>query len=414
MDKKIKVLFISHMYPRENAPNSGIFVHEQAKAFVKQGIELRIVSPIPYVPFILQNNKKRKGYRKIPPFRTIEDIRVYYPHYLTAPGKFFHGISCYTMNIGIQKIVTELFRDFKPDILHSHMVTPDGYAGFMLGKKFNLPVVCSLRGGDIDLYPYYKPFTMRLTKMVIAGTDQLVAVSNNLATKATSLAAPKNKIQAIHNGCDLQKFTFTFAARLETRNQLGFTAEDKILLFIGSLQRDKGIYELITSFSYLSLRYPDLYLIIVGDGPEQQLIKKKVAQINLQKRIYFAGQIPHSKIPEIMSAGDIFVLPSYFEGFPNVVKEAMACSRPVIATRIGGIPEIVENGETGLLINPQDVKSLTDAAAKLVENKELCARMGSEARKIVEQKFSWEHNVEEHIRIYERLIHDSQQKNIQR
>jgi glycosyltransferase involved in cell wall biosynthesis len=160
----------------------------------------------------------------------------------------------------------------------------------------------------------------------------------------------------------------------------------------------------MTAFIYLSKQYPNLHLLIIGNGPEYQYIKEQALKNGLQDKIHLAGVQPHNKIPDFLSAGDIFVLPSYNEGLPNAVLEAMACSRPVVATKVGGIPEAVRNGETGFLINEKDVGSLVNAINKLLSNEKLCTEMGLSGRKVIEQKFSWEYNAKEHIKIYEKLI----------
>ena len=124
----------------------------------------------------------------------------------------------------------------------------------------------------------------------------------------------------------------------------------------------------------------------------------------MQDKIHLLGAQPHNKIPDFLSASDILVLPSYNEGLPNVVLEAMACSRPVVATKVGGIPEVVKDGETGFLVNKEDVNSLIKAIDKLLSNEKLCIEMGLSGRKIIEEKFTWEKNAKKHIEIYEKLI----------
>ena len=400
----MKVLILSHMYPNKSNPVCGIFIHNHAKALFKAGCEVEVVSPIPFSPRILWFNTKWKKYGDVPRFDIIDKIPVYYPRYIRLPGKWFHCFSSYTMYFGIVKTISNIVKNFNPDILHTHTATPDGYTGLLLRRKFNFPVVCSLRGSDINNYPYYDSFTMKLTKKVISQTDQLVAVSNALKLKAESFATPKNEIQVIYNGCDIKNFVFNLESRIIVRERLGIPLDSKVLIFIGNLLKSKGIDELMTAFIYLSKQYPNLHLLIIGNGPEYQYIKEQALKNGLQDKIHLAGAQPHNKIPDFLSAGDIFVLPSYNEGLPNAVLEAMACSRPVVATKVGGIPEAVRNGETGFLVNIKDVNALIKSIDKLLSNEELCTEMGLSGKKIIVEKFSWEYNAKEHMKIYEKLI----------
>ena len=130
--KEIRILILSHMYPRVTDSVSGIFIHQHVKNLLRIGCRVTIISPIPYVPRILQTNLRRKGYRKTQLVDTIEGVTIYYPRYIRLPGQWFHGLSCYTMYWGIKNTVKQLINNFKPDILHVHVATPDGYVGLML------------------------------------------------------------------------------------------------------------------------------------------------------------------------------------------------------------------------------------------------------------------------------------------
>ena len=399
----MKILILSHMYPNKSNPVGGIFIHNYAKALFKAGCEVEVVSPIPFSPRILWFNTKWKKYGDVPRFDIIDKIPVYYPRYIRLPGKWFHWVSSYTMYSGIVKTISNIVEDFKPDILHTHTATPDGYAGLLLRKKFNFSVVCSFRGDDINSYPFYDSLTMKLTKRVISQTDQLVAVSNALKLKAESFATPKNKIQVIYNGCNIKNFVFNLESRIIVREKLGIPLDSKVLIFVGNLLKSKGIDELMSAFILLSKKHTNLHLLIIGNGPEYQYIKDQALKNGLQDKIHLAGAQPHNKIPDFLSAGDIFVLPSYNEGLPNAVLEAMACSRPVVATKVGGIPEAVRDGETGFLVNIKDANVLIKSIDKLLSNEKLCTEMGLSGRKIIEENFSWEQNAQKHINIYNKI-----------
>ena len=116
------------------------------------------------------------------------------------------------------------------------------------------------------------------------------------------------------------------------------------------------------------------------------------------------GEIPQNEIPYWLSASDIFVFPTYNEGLPNAIMEAMACGLPVVATEVGGIPEVVKDGENGILIDKKDVKSIVHSLEKLIENKSMCKKMGEHGRITIEEKFSWNNSAKKLIEIYNKII----------
>ena len=245
---------------------------------------------------------------------------------------------------------------------------------------------------------------MYFTKKVIAEADQLLSVSSTLKIATNCIANPKKEIRVIYNGCDLSFFKRNKENRLKIRNKFGISERGKILIFVGRITEYKGIFELMTAFIKLNLKYPDMHLFIVGEGSGHVVIENMIHFDNSNKNIHILGKLPYSEIPKFLSAADIFILPSYSEGLPNVVLEAMACGLPVIATKVGGIPEAVEDGKSGILVDKKDVESLTGAIEYLIKSENTAKEMGINGRRIVENKFSWQRNAEEVIKIYEETI----------
>ena len=161
---------------------------------------------------------------------------------------------------------------------------------------------------------------------------------------------------------------------------------------------------MIAAFLNLHQLHPDLHLVLVGPGPDFLNIKKIIETHKLNNRIHLIGNQPNDQIPDWLSAADIFALPSHNEGLPIVILEAMACGLPVIGTRVGGIPEEIENEKNGILIDKGDSAALSRAIQYLIYDKENAKKMGSIGREIVKEKFSWQQNVEKVVKIYKQLI----------
>ena len=399
--KEFKILMLSNIYPHSMG---GYFVHNQVKSLIKAGCQVRVVVPVPYYPKKMRFNSKWNVYADIPEKDIIDSIPVYYPRYFRFPGRWFHGLSCFSQYFGIKTIVHEIIKEFKPCILHAHASTAIGYVGLILKKKYDLPLICTLRGSDINLYPFYGRMSMYLTKKLIKEADQLLSVSNALKMAANQIAKSPNEIRVVYNGCDLIVFNKNKNHAVEERNRFGIPINDMVLIFVGSVTRSKGIFELINAFIKLNNNNSKLHLMIIGGGSALSEIKEIIHANNIETRVHIFSNQPHDKISIFLNAADILVLPSYAEGLPNVILEAMACGLPVIASKVGGIPEAIEEGISGILVEKQDVDTLTKAIEKLIEDKHLSEQMGANGRKIVEEKFTWNRNAENLMRIYEEIL----------
>lgn len=401
---EIRILVLSSMYPKDINSISGVFIHHQLKALQKEGCKIKVISPVPYVPKILSFNTKYKKYKQIPKYINYDGVPVYYPRYFRLPGKWFGGISCYTIYYGIKKVINSIITEFKPHIFQVYTATPDGYVGLILRKKYNIPLICSFRGSDINSYPKYNKLTYYLTKKVILESDQITAVSNALKIVAEGIGKPKKEIQVVYNGCDSKMFSYNKKERLRIRKELRISLKKLVIIFVGSLVKSKGIFELLTAFIKLNYKYTNLYLILIGNVPDRTVLDKIISSNYINNKICLLGEIPQNEIPYWLSASDIFVFPTYNEGLPNAIMEAMACGLPVVATEIGGIPEVVKDGENGILIDKKNVKSIVHSLEKLIENKSMCRKMGEHGRITIEEKFSWNNSAKKLIEIYNKII----------
>ncbi len=400
----MKVLIISSMYPNKYSPYSGIFIHTQAKYLQRAGCSLRVIAPVPFSPKALWFKSKWRNYGQLPSFGLLEGIPVYYLRYINLPGSWFHGPSCYTMYPNTLWSLDAIIRDFKPDIVHAHMATPDGYVGLKISRRHRLPFVCSLRGGDINTYPYRDRLTMALTRKVIARAHKVVSVSGALRSAAEKICQVNKKIHVVYNGCDNELFSPNAESRIIFRKKLGIGQEKKVLIFAGLINECKGIHELMEAFFALSGQFPDLNLILVGEGSARRHIETMAVSRNMLGRVHVIGNQKHSEMPKWLNTADLFVLPSHSEGLPNVILEAMGCNLPVVATKVGGIPEAVADWESGILIAKQDTHALTGAIKYLIENQTVAGKMGKYGGRILKSRFSWEVNAKKTIEIYREVL----------
>jgi teichuronic acid biosynthesis glycosyltransferase TuaC len=380
---------------------AGVFVHQQVRQMKELGCEILVVSPVPYVPKALS---ARSRYHGLPDGTTMDGVPVVYPRYFRLPGRRFHAPSSYTLYLAVHKAIRQEIERFQPQLVHTHTATPDGYAGLLLGRKVGLPIVVSLHGSDINVYPFRDHWTRRLTERVLAESDAVVAVSHALKEAAEALASPRKEIVVAHTGCDLARFRFDPKVRDTIRDSLRIPRASIVMVFVGHVVRTKGVDELIQAFLEVEGAVGNLHLIVVGAGEHARGLKARAEREKSDNRVHVVGRRPHREIPGWLSAGDMLVLPSWHEGLPNVVIEAMACERPVVATRVGGIPEAVKDGESGILIEKGDAGGLAGAIALLARDPARRASMGTAGRRIVERGFSWEANAKRTMEVYKGVL----------
>jgi glycosyltransferase involved in cell wall biosynthesis len=241
-------------------------------------------------------------------------------------------------------------------------------------------------------------------KLVFGDADKVIAVSNELKRDLeTWYRIPADKIVVVPNGINVDKFKPMDAKAVKAMsNKMGIKNE-KVIMSSGRLRKPKGFHLLIKSFPEL-LKRQKLKLIIIGTGPFLQRLKKMSYHYGIEKDVIFLGSVPHEDMPIYYNLADIFVFPTLTrEGFPLVVAEAMACRKPVIASRIGGIPTAIENYKDGILIEPGNLGELEEKILEVLSNESLSKKLGENARKKVLEKFSLDRMVDDTIKVYEEV-----------
>jgi glycosyltransferase involved in cell wall biosynthesis len=200
----------------------------------------------------------------------------------------------------------------------------------------------------------------------------------------------------VPNGIDVEKYN---EVTKNTDNETG----RKNILFVGSLYPVKGVHYLIMAMKLVHDKMPDAKLILVGDGEERERLAALSIQMGVQKHVRFVGKVPHEKVQTFMQRADIFVLPSLSEGFPNVILEAMASGLPIIASRVGGIPDIITNDINGYLVEVKDINDIANKTILLLQDDALRKKISDNNRHLV-KKYAWENVIFELERIFQLSI----------
>jgi glycosyltransferase involved in cell wall biosynthesis len=256
------------------------------------------------------------------------------------------------MFLGTLPTLKRLQRTFDFTVIDAHYLYPDAFAAILLGKVLQKPVIVSARGTDVHLFAQLRSLRPFL-RFVLRHAAAVITVCQALHDRVVQLGAPEEKSCVIGNGIDVTHFYPTDP--LAARRRLGLPLNTTLLLSVAKLAEVKGIHHLIEAVVRLRRQTPELLLVLVSntsDGAYERRLQAQVAQSQLTDVVRFVGPQPHTALRDWYNACDLFCLGSVREGWPNVLLEALACGKPVVASRVGGIPEVICSPEYGILVDP--------------------------------------------------------------
>ncbi len=294
----------------------------------------------------------------------------------------------------------KLLKSHKFDIIHTHAYSA-GTIGRISAFLAGIPVIISHNQNVYDYYNKYYHFVEWLLSLI---TDGIICVSDEVKRFTNETQGIDSKrLLTIYNGIDNvcpvdEKDTSGL------RKELGIPINHSVMGTIAQFSKKKGLAYLIKSASILLEHRKDVNFLLVGEGSIMEELKKLCINLKVEKSVIFAGE--RSDIPKILSLIDIFVLPSIREGLPLAVLEAMDCGKPIIATNVGGVPEIVKNGINGILVQPKDPEALYSAMKELLDDRGKIEKMGYEGKKICGKNFSSKAMVDRVEELYDKLVNE--------
>ena len=289
--------------------------------------------------------------------------------------------------------VRRLVRELRPDLLHAMHLTS---YGFLAGLCSVRPTLTSVWGTDILEAPGWSPLHLFFTRYALDRADHVTATGLRLA-EATLRYVPRTKpVTIVPYGVELGRF------QPAARN--GAHQSDVVVGSVARLSQEKGLDVLLRATARLIDSGVPLRIVLAGDGPERARLQRLAERLGIAERVEFRGEVPHERVPAVLAELDIFVLPSRAEGFGVAAVEAQAMELPVVASRVHGLPDVVEEGRTGLLVPPGDVAALAAAIGRLSADGGLRADMGRAGRALVERRYRWEENAAQMERLYQHLV----------
>jgi len=313
------------------------------------------------------------------------------------------GIRCFCLNSkrGINVFallrVWRIIKRIRPDIVHTHGWGSGSLYGIIGAKLAGVPVVIN---GEHGILYSDRKLRVIAQKVLSSLTDCIIPVSNDLKKDLVcDLGLNPKKIFPIINGVDTVKFCPDYLKSVTKRKSLNIDSDNFVVGSVGRLVDVKDYESLIYSASLVVKDYPVIKFILVGDGILRKKLEVLVCSLNLNKNFIFLGQ--RDDIPELLNILDVFVLSSIDEGLSNVILEAMACGKPIIATAVGGNIELIEHKRNGILVPIRDSHKIAEEIINLFKNKEMVVSMGRDARRSAVERFSM-HRM---VRNYEVLYH---------
>lgn len=386
----MRVLIASHLYPSLLSATGGSFVHNQAR-FLAPLCDLEIVSPTPWFP--LPGLGRWSAYRSLPDVETRDEVTVVRPRYVTLPRRILLHRAWRSYVKALQRAASG-----RHDVIHAHCAYPDGLAAVDFGRRTSTPVVTTVHGHDLkDLARdrRWRP----LVQEALTASDAVIAVSEELEGLAAGLGVAAERLHRVPNGVDCELFRpGAGAADLRRAGEGGWK-----LIYVGRFDPAKGLGVLLDAMALLRAEDRQVTLELIGSNPSSGTGGEFVEQaqrLGISDRVHFRGEVPWAQLPAIYAAADIFVLPSFSEGLPLVLLEAMACGLPVVSTRCGG-PEEVVSAAVGRLAQVGSVEDLAAGLQAVIDGYADYDR--SAIRRLAEARYDYRNVAAAIHRIYQSL-----------
>ncbi|MBX4195341.1 glycosyltransferase family 4 protein [Candidatus Parcubacteria bacterium] len=405
----MKVLYLSDNFPPEKYGGAASMAFDMAKAVSKKGHDVVFVTTT--------DDKKDEG---IVEYRGIKVFKIYSRY----NEKWRAYLSLY--NPKVVKRVEDIFRSEKPDVVHAHNVHYHlSYYSLKLARKYAKKVFLTAHDvmtvnygkaypvnpnvGPTDNIVYdtsslnkirnykwrYNPFRNLAIRHYLGYVDKIFAVSE--ALKRVLGQNGIDNIEVIHNGISLSEWTTSQKGIDELKKEYNLENK-KIILFSGRISNAKGGIKLLEAFKIVADKIPDAILLILGKKD-----KYVNSLLDMENRIISTGWVEGETLHNLYALSSVVAVPSLcFDSFPNINLEAMASCKPIIGTCFGGTPEAVINGETGYIVNPNDVASLADKISKILDNTDLARKMGQAGRKRLEKEFTIDKQIDSILEGYRR------------
>lgn len=404
MNRPLRVLLFSTLYPSAARPGHGLFVETRLRELrCRQPVQACVVAPVPWFPSTHPRFGEWARLAATPRQESREGVRILHPRYPLLP-KIGMSSAPGLMAAWCAPVLRRLQREeFEFDLIDAHYAYPDGVAAALLATALGKPLAITARGSDVNLIAQHR-WPRALMRWATRQAGASIGVSSALVQRLAAIGAPPQRLHLLRNGVDLRRFSLV--DRVAARRALRLDGEP-LMLIVGHLVTHKGQPTAIETLAALRRTHPGARLCILGDGPLRRPLEDQVRQAGLAAAVRFQPAVPQSELPTWYAAADVLLSASSREGWPNVLLEAMACGTPAVCTAVGGTPEIVDAPVAGRLVDPASAgdrlpQALADAVVDLCTAGPARAAVRAHA-----ERFGWAEVSQAQFEILSRLCAES-------
>ncbi|MDZ4717031.1 MAG: glycosyltransferase family 4 protein [Roseiflexaceae bacterium] len=396
--RPLNILMLTSSYPKWAGEATAPFIEEIAAGLVQRGHTIHVV--LPYHPELRRNAVERGVV--LHPFRYAPHPALNVWGYAAAlkADVGLKGAALAAAPLALMASLAALMRQISQqsrsfDLVHAHWVLPNGLPALIAARLAHLPLVVSLHGSDV--YLAEKAAALSVTAAAIfRGSGGITACSADLHQRALRLGAPVERTRTVPYGVDSAAFRPDPAAARQIRVDLGLPFDAPLVVSVSRLVYKKGLTYLIEAFAQVVSQHPNAILVIGGYGDLRDELERQVQERGLSASVRFPGQLSREDSAALIGAADVHVVPSIrdqngnMDGLPNVLLEGMSAARPIVASRLAGIPDVIRDGEHGILVPERDPQSITAAIIRLLDDRPLAKRLGANARQRVLEELTWD------------------------
>lgn len=412
----MKIAMLTTSYPKWPGEMTAPFVEEIAAGIAERGHEVHVLMP-------WRNDLRRA---------TIErDVHLHMYRYAPTRALEVWGYSAalqgdvglrpatvaaapLALGSGLRSLLKLTERgDF--DMIHGHWVLPNGAVAALAARRRRLPLLVSLHGSDVFVAEQSAPAAWT-ARWAARQAGAITACSGDLAERLTRLGGPGQRTEVIPYGIDDGMFRPDPAAGDELRRELGIVPGRPVLMWVSRMVYKKGLTVLLNALPAVLRHYPELCLVLGGYGDLRAELERQATALGIAAHVRFPGPVIRDRINAFWNAGDVVVVPAIHDhrgnvdGLPNIVLEAMSAGRPIVASRIAGIPAVIDSGVHGLLAPEGDSDALAAAIIRLLDEPAFATELGRNARRRVERELLWKHIAARFEAAYERARADGGNK----
>lgn len=367
----MKIAILVGLFPPKWLAGTEIATYHLAEHLAQRGHEVHVITS-------LDEGLPEENYEK-----------GFYIHRLPRTKIRFAGAFIFWADI------VRVIEKISPDIVHAQSLGI-GVPALLSKNLLKIPYVVWGQGSDVYLPDW---FTKLTSKTIIKNANSVIALTEDM--KRAMQAIYNRDITIVPNGIDLKEYI----SELPVQNVEG---AEKRILFVGRLHPVKGVQYLLGAMKMVHQELPEAKLILVGDGEEREHLENLTDSLGIRGCVEFAGRVPHERVKDYMNQAEVFVLSSLSEGFPVTILEAMACGLPVVATRVGGVPDIIKNGTNGYLVDTMNQEQIAEALLNLLQDKQLRKDISENNREGV-RRYRWDAVAATLEGVYQKSLRTSEQ-----